>query len=186
MTEQPVLRVLALFHHRWAVPIVVELHRDGGCKFVTLANRLKVSRDSLTRTLHALMERGWVMRNPGYGHPMRPEYVLTRDGERLAPWCVRFLEVLRSLGAENTALRKWPIAVVLALREGHERFTELSAFLPGVTARALALALKALQEEGLVERVVSDTYPPVPRYRLTERGRRLSPLFEGGPFPGGG
>ena len=62
-------RFVALFHHRWAVPVLAELHRGaGGAKFVTLVNRLGIGRDSLRRTLAALIERGWVMPNPGHGH----------------------------------------------------------------------------------------------------------------------
>ena len=32
------------------------------------------------------------MKNPGHGHPMRPEYLLTSSGEELAPWCRRLLD----------------------------------------------------------------------------------------------
>ena len=45
-----------LFHHRWAVPILAELHGSGGGKFVTLVARLSISRDSLTNTLRAMTE----------------------------------------------------------------------------------------------------------------------------------
>ena len=179
-------RLVALFHHRWAVPVLVQLHREGGCKFVTIAGRLGMNRDSLRRTLDALIAEGWVLRNPGYGHPMRPEYVLTRDGARLAPWCDRFLERLRALGSEDAARRKWPMAVILALLQGHERFSEVMTFLPGVTARALATALKTLEVGGLVTRVVIDGYPPVPRYRLTERGLALAPMLGQAPCLDGG
>jgi len=37
-------RLIALFHHRWAVPTLAELCRSSGCKFVTLVNRLGASR----------------------------------------------------------------------------------------------------------------------------------------------
>src|SRR5947207_13068422 len=68
---------IRLFHHRWAVPVLAELRRERGSRFVTLANRIGVTRDSLRRTLSALIDDGLVERNPGYGHPLRPEYVLT-------------------------------------------------------------------------------------------------------------
>jgi len=176
-------RLVALLHHRWAVPVVAEVHRTSGARFVTLARRLGVSRDSLRRTLAALDAEGLVVRNPGYGHPMRPEYILTRQGRQVAPWCARAQRVVRALGAEDVAFRKWSLVVALALGEGNRRFSELRAFLPGITARALALALKNLQAAGLVERVVVDAYPPTPVYRLTRRGRRLAPLFSPGTVP---
>ncbi len=182
MTGRPPGRLLALVHYRWAAPVLAEIHRGGGSRFVTLANRLGMSRDSLRRTLAWLIETGWVMRNPGYGHPMRPEYVLTAAGRRVAPWCVRLMGVLRALRAENAALRKWSLPVAFVIRGGPCRFSELRARFPEVTPRALALTLKTLEKDGLVERVVVNGYPPRTSYRLAPRARRLGPLLEG--FPG--
>ena len=66
-----------LVHHRWNIAIVAELHRSNGAKFVTLANRLELGHSTLKRCLNALIDLGLVRRNPGYGHPLRPEYLLT-------------------------------------------------------------------------------------------------------------
>ena len=66
-----------LVHHRWALPVLGELYRDDGAKFVTLVHRLNVSKDSLARTLEHLRTLDLAVKNPGYGHPLRPEYVLT-------------------------------------------------------------------------------------------------------------
>jgi DNA-binding HxlR family transcriptional regulator len=44
---------------------------------------------------------------------------------------------------------------------------------PGVTPRALTLALKDLQAAGLVERRVEDAYPPRAVYSATPLGRKL-------------
>jgi DNA-binding HxlR family transcriptional regulator len=167
-----------LVHHRWSVPIIAEIHCSSGAKFVTLVKRLGVSRDSLCHTLKALIHEGWVMKNPGYGHPMRPEYLLTPSGKKLAPWCRRLMSVLAALGVEETASRKWSMPVALALLSGQSRFSELQASLPGLTARGLALALKNLQLAGLVERWVSEDYPPSTHYRLTRRGHRLAVVLE--------
>jgi DNA-binding HxlR family transcriptional regulator len=154
------------------VPILAELRRARGSRFVALANRLGIGRDSLTRTLAALVEDGLVRRNPGYGHPLRPEYVLSREGERIAAISELLLAELD--GLVDVALRKWSMPVVRSLGGGALRFSELRASLPGVTGRALTLALKELQEAGLVERTVTDDYPPATVYRLTARGRPLA------------
>lgn len=179
MRTQDIHRLIALFHHRWTVPVLAELQRGSGAKFVTLVKRLGISRDSLRRTLAALIHHRWVTRNPGHGHPLRPEYVLTRTGARIAPWCARTIKLLRALGIEDVALRKWSIPVAFALGRGRERFSEIKDFLSTSTARALTQSLKELQSAGLVERVVSDEYPPATYYRLTSRGRRLAPLLTG-------
>ena len=75
-------RLAQLFHHRWAVPVLAELHRTSGSRFVTLHRRLGIGRESLRRTLASLAEQDLVARNPGYGHPLRPEYVLTPNRAR--------------------------------------------------------------------------------------------------------
>lgn len=165
----------ALFHHRWAVPVLAELRRRRGARFVELRNALDVPRDSLARTLAALGDAALVARNPGHGHPLRPEYVLTPDGDRSGAVCERLLAELD--GLEEVALRKWSMPVVRALADGPRRFSEVRAALAGVTPRALALALKELQAAGLVDRAVTDDYPPGTVYGLTARARPLARIL---------
>lgn len=120
------------------------------------------------------MEAGLVMRNPGYGHPLRPEYIPTGRGSRVARSCLPLVALLRRLHLEGVGLKKWSMPLVGELRGGPKRFSELKATLPGLTARALALALKDLEGSALVERHVVDTYPPIAFYKLTPKGRRFA------------
>jgi DNA-binding HxlR family transcriptional regulator len=167
-----------LVHHRWGAAVLAELDRTSGSRFVTLTNRIGLSRESLRRTLAALIEGGLAARNPGYGHPLRPEYVLTTRGTRVAPVCADLVAGLRELGVEETALKKWSLPVVLALGgPGRRRFSALQASLREITARALALALKDLAVAGLVDRTVTDGYPPASVYSLTPAGARLLPVL---------
>ncbi|MBI5868181.1 MAG: winged helix-turn-helix transcriptional regulator [candidate division Zixibacteria bacterium] len=178
-----------LFHHRWSVPILAELYRSSGSRFVVMANQLGISPDSLHHTLDALMRHRWIRRNPGYGHPLRPEYILTPTGATLAPGCSRLLKLLQSIEFEEVGLRKWPMPVLLAIQTGRERFSDLKASLRGITSRALTLALKDLQTAGLIERTILDEYPPTTRYKLTGKGRRVGNVLGhlcGTLPPGGG
>lgn len=170
--------LVALFHNRWSVPILAELHRQRGSRFVTLVRTLGMSRESLRRTLAALIDGGLVGRNPGYGHPLRPEYVLTRAGETLARACGPLVDRLREDELEEVGLKKWSMPVVFALAGGPRRFSELRDRLEGISPRALTLALKDLEAAGLVDRRVTDDYPPATVYRLTEIGRPLATLLE--------
>jgi DNA-binding HxlR family transcriptional regulator len=150
--------------------VLAELGETRGTRFVVLANRLGVGRTSLRRTLDALVELGLVRRNPGYGHPLRPEYLLTPEGEEAAARCERLLAAVN--GKRDIVLRKWSLPVLLALGR-QARFSELRDALPGVTARALALALKDLERAGLVDRRVEETYPPTAVYAPTAEAARL-------------
>jgi DNA-binding HxlR family transcriptional regulator len=67
--------------------------------------------------------------------------------------------------------------VVYALAEGPRRFSELRETLEGVSPRALTLALKDLEAVRLVDRRVTDDYPPATVYRLTRSGRPLAALL---------
>ena len=162
--------LIAIFHHRWSAPVLAELLRQKGSRFVTLGNTLGVGRESLKRTLGSLVELGLVERNPGYGHPLRPEYVLTARGQPVAARCTKLLAALN--GDADVALRKWSLPVLFALSRP-SRFSELRDAGPGVTGRALALALKDLQAVGLVERRIEDAYPPTALYVPTAFARRL-------------
>jgi DNA-binding HxlR family transcriptional regulator len=160
--------LIALFHHRWSAPVLAELLRQKGSRFAALAGTLGVGSDSLRRTLDSLLTLGLVARNPGYGHPLRPEYVLTVEGRRIAQRCARLL----AASSDDVLLRKWSLPVLAALRRP-ARFSELRAAVPSVTPRALTLALKDLQAAELVERRVEDAYPPRALYSPTAQGRRL-------------
>jgi DNA-binding HxlR family transcriptional regulator len=162
--------LIALFHHRWSAPVLAELRRTRGTRFVVLAKSLRVGRESLRRTLDSLIELGLVARHPGYGHPLRPEYVLTPRGDEAAVRCSRLLGLLD--GDADVALKKWSLPVLVAL-DRPTRFSELRDALPGITARALALALKDLEAAQLVRREVQDTYPPSTVYDATRRAARL-------------
>ena len=170
--------LVLLLHRRWAPVILAELHRTSGSRFVALAHRLGVSRESLRATLRALVAAGLVERNPGYGHPLRPEYILTERGTELAPGCAELMNALAQLGLIELGLRKWSLPCVLAIAgAGDAHFSQLQADVRGITTRALALALKGLVAGGLVEREVTDDYPPATVYRLAQRAETLVPIL---------
>lgn len=171
-----------LLERRWAVPVLAELARGavgvsgvegGGAKFVTLVSRLGIARETLSRTLEGLIRDGWVVRNPGYGHPVRPEYLLSSNGVALARACAELMAALAPMRAGEAAQRKWSLPAAGALASGAARFGELKSLLPGVTSRALATTLKELEAQGLIERRIDDEYPPRPSYRLADGTARI-------------
>jgi DNA-binding HxlR family transcriptional regulator len=73
---------------------------------------------------------------------------------------------------------KWTILLVRDLAEGRSRFCELERSLAGISPRTLSLRLRALEEEGIVERQTFPEVPPRVEYALTGKGRDLLPIIE--------
>ncbi len=172
--------LIRLVHHRWNVPVIAELQSRSGAKFVTLANSLGASRNSLTISLNDLIEQGYVKRNPGYGHPMRPEYLLTDMGGRAGRCCVRLARLIDRRDEAELGYRKWTLPLVAAIGEGVRRFGEIRVMLgENATPRAVTLGLKSMLSADWAERTLIDDYPPTAGYRLVSGGRMiLKPVAE--------
>ncbi len=73
---------------------------------------------------------------------------------------------------------KWTLLLVRDLAAGTSRFCELERSLAGISPRTLSLRLRALEEEGIVERHTFSEVPPRVEYALTEKGLALLPIVE--------
>jgi len=73
---------------------------------------------------------------------------------------------------------KWTLLVIRDLAEGRSRFCELERSLRGISPRTLSLRLRALEDEGIVERQTFPEVPPRVEYALTDKGLALVPLIE--------
>src|ERR1700690_3224995 len=73
---------------------------------------------------------------------------------------------------------KWTLLLIRELAEGRSRFCELERSLAGISPRTLSLRLRALEEEGVVERQTFPEAPPRVEYVLTAKGRALVPRIE--------
>jgi DNA-binding HxlR family transcriptional regulator len=73
---------------------------------------------------------------------------------------------------------KWTLLLVRELYEGRSRFCELERSLVGISPRTLSLRLRALEEEGIVQRATYPAVPPRVEYALTEKGLALIPIID--------
>ncbi len=73
---------------------------------------------------------------------------------------------------------KWTLLLVRDLAVGMSRFCELERSLAGISPRTLSLRLRALEEEGIVERHTFPEVPPRVEYALTAKGRALLPIID--------
>lgn len=81
-------------------------------------------------------------------------------------------ECMTALTAVQDALYvlngKWKIPVIIALREGNKRFSDIQKQVKGIAAKVLSHELKQLELNGFVERVVYNTTPVTVEYNITE------------------
>lgn len=160
---------------RWLVPLMAHVAgAGGGSRFAAMLAALGVSRSALTAGLASLQEAGWLARNPGHGHPLRPEYILTRTGEPIAAFCAQVMAQRAKLGLEPGQLSRWSLPLVARLDREKARFSTLRDSLRPVTPRALSLTLKQMLTVDLVDRALEDEFPPIAIYGLTRRGRELA------------
>jgi DNA-binding HxlR family transcriptional regulator len=74
---------------------------------------------------------------------------------------------------------RWSGGILLLLDHGPTRQSALKRALVGITPRALSQALKELQEQRLVERIVTPGSPPAVHYQLSDWGERVALFMDG-------
>lgn len=166
--------LVQLCHHGWVIPLVVHVGRQRGARFAVLLRRLGIARTTLERAILSADELDLVMRNPGHGHPMRPEYLLTPRGETIGPACEGVLVASERLDSPGLLRRKWTLPVLASLGQGAVRFSDLRRDLPSCSPRALAHALEQLQAAGWVIRDLVDQRPPRPSYGVSAKAGLLA------------
>ena len=68
---------------------------------------------------------------------------------------------------------KWVLLVIARLAEHRYRYNELHRSIEGISQRMLTRTLRALEDDGLIDRVVYPTVPPAVEYGLTPLGETL-------------
>jgi len=74
----------------------------------------------------------------------------------------------------NHVTSRWGVLVLIALRDGTHRFSDLRRRIGGVSERMLAQTLQRLEADGFVDRHAYPVVPPHVEYRLTPLGEELA------------
>jgi DNA-binding HxlR family transcriptional regulator len=167
-------KLIRLFHRKWSVPVLAELSRTGGSRVVVLQNSLGVSPAAVRQTLDHLIEIGIATPNPGYGHPLRPEYILTDEGQAVAEACRRIQDSSARLGLDSIIGRKWTLPVLWTLAREPLRFGEITDRARPITDRALSQSLVLLQNAELISCDLLEIRPPANIYGLSRRARTIT------------
>jgi DNA-binding HxlR family transcriptional regulator len=174
MSNEPLLTLIDLCRHRWIIPLINAFSGEDGARFAVLLRRLPISRESLTRTLQAAIQGGWITRAARSGHPLRPEYRLSEKGKSVIGLCARIEASRHALDLTPTSLTRWSLPIVRTIGDGCERFSDIERALPTSNPRALAQSLKAANSLQLIKRNIVDLYPPSALYALSVRGAQLA------------
>ncbi len=74
---------------------------------------------------------------------------------------------------------RWTILLMRdLLLHGPRRFQQFQDSLPGVAPNTLSARLKAMEDSGLVQRVLYNERPPRLEYVLTDLGKSLGPVVK--------
>lgn len=159
----------------WALPILAALYQGVPGRQAPLLTATGAGRTAFAQSMTHLIDIELVERNPGHGHPLRPEFRLTPTGKISAEISQKIWALA---GEENrTLLRKsWTLPTLAVLHTPHH-FNELQRALDPITDRALSQTLKSLEQCGWVQRDVDNAArPPRPIYSAANAGAEISEI----------
>ena len=74
---------------------------------------------------------------------------------------------------------KWKLLILRNLiYNGTQRFTDFAKTIPGISKKVLTDNLRALEDDGLVEREAFAEVPPRVEYSLSDLGKTLKPILD--------
>ena len=157
----------------WAIPILASLHAGIAGRQAPLLASTGASRTAFAQSMDHLISIGLLERNPGHGHPLRPEFRLTELGVSAAALASKIRNVT---GEEDQDLlrRSWTLPVLTAIhRPSH--FNDIKRNLRTITDRALSQSLKTMEVRSWVHRQVDETArPPRSVYHAVNTGGLIS------------
>ena len=159
----------------WALPILAQMDAGIPGRQAPLLVAIGAGRTAFGQSMDHLIEIGLVERNPGHGHPLRPEFRLTQMGVVAAKLASQITRVSKE---EDQALlrRSWTLPVLASLHSPRH-FTEIKRDLSPITDRALSQSLKTMETKNWVSRQVDElTRPPRSRYTAVSTGSKISAI----------
>lgn len=159
----------------WALPILWSLHEGVPGRQAPLLTATGASRTAFAQSMDHLIEIGLLERNPGYGHPLRPEFRLTPLGVEAAAIAHRIHGV--SAAEDQDLIRKsWTVPVLTSLHT-RQTFNDIRRSLVTITDRALSQSLQSMEARHWVRRQVDEaSRPPRPLYAPVNTGLQISAL----------
>jgi DNA-binding HxlR family transcriptional regulator len=158
----------------WSLKILALLNDGVPGRQARLIAATSASRSSFTASLEHLIQLGLLEKNPGHGHPLRPEFRLTPTGGRAAAMASKIVELVPDEEAFGLIRRSWSVPV-LAVTTSPSRFSTIRSGLGSITDRALSKSLASLEEREWIKREIDlSERSPFPTYQAVNTGESIN------------
>lgn len=157
----------------WALPILSSLHAGVPGRQAALLTATGASRTAFAQSMGHLIEAGLLERNPGHGHPLRPEFRLTPLGNSAAEIANK-IQSASKLEDQDLLRRIWTLPILTSLHTPRH-FNDIKRSLMTITDRALSQSLRSMEDRNWVLRSVDDAArPPRSIYCAVNTGEKIS------------
>ncbi len=166
--------LVKLTSRAWSLSILALMDSGVAGRQAPLLAATSASRTAFAQSLAHLVDLELLERNPGHGHPLRPEYRLTLEGARIATIASQIVGTARRDIEAQLLRRSWTVPV-LAVTEEPRFFSDIRSDLSSISDRALAMSLRQLEERRWIRRAIDRTRPSRrPVYQAANAGVRIS------------
>lgn len=158
----------------WSLKILALLHEGVPGRQAPLLAATTASRSAFAASLEHLFQLGLLERNPGHGHPLRPEFRLTSKGVAAAAMASRIVALVPGDDGFSVIKRSWTVPI-LAITDQPQRFSVIRSGLGSITDRALSKSLGVLEERDWLRRDVEmSERRPYPTYLAVNAGLKIN------------
>ncbi len=162
----------------WCLDILTHLHAGVAGRQAPLLAASGAGRTAFGQSMTHLIDLGLVARNPGHGHPLRPEFRLTVLGEPVAKLAYDVTLAVPEPSDLSVLRRRWTVPV-LSVVQAPRRFSQIKLELGLITDRALSQTVDQLQHHGWLLREVDVAARPLrPLYSATNAGQAISRIVQ--------
>lgn len=159
----------------WALPILSHMHEGVAGRQAPLLAATGANRTAFTQSMDHLIDISLVERNPGYGHPLRPEFRLTEMGKTAADVAHKIYRAVEYKD-QDIIRRSWTLPILVSLKKP-SYFNDIKRDLPSITDRALSQSLQKMEHRNWVVRRVSGVArPPRSIYTAINTGGTISKI----------
>lgn len=166
--------LVKLTSRAWSLNILALMHSGVPGRQAPLLAASGASRTSFTASLDHLVRLNLLEKNPGHGHPLRPEFRLTRSGVNAAETAERIVTAVPDTLEFALLRRSWTVPI-LALTDMPRRFSGIRTDLAPITDRALSSSLYQLEARDWIRRDIdTSNRVPYPTYCAVNAGFEIN------------